>query len=366
MVSSSARWPWLWAAIVLAGCGSSPGGGGSQAASCTPAAPTSADGPATLSAWCQVSLQNGDVVLASGVLPYDLTTPLFSDTAVKRRTVWLPPGTSATYDASDVFSFPDGTVLTKSFGLRDDLRKSNPVIRWIETRVEWKLAGSWHALSYTWNAAGTEAVAAPGGSVRQLSFLDENGATQTAHYLVPSAQQCGLCHEEHGYVPLGPRARYLNKDFPYPGGAANQLLRWSSLGWLSGAPADPASAPRLPAASDPSSGTVEQRARAYLEANCAFCHNPAGAAGSTGLTLWASEMDQNALGFCKPPVAAGQGSGGLKYDVVPGDPDGSIIPYRMSSTVPAIAMPQIGRSVVDPAGVQLVREWIAGLAGSCP
>ncbi len=356
----------LLSAVILAGCGSSPGTGNPPPADCTPAAPTRAEAPGTLAEWCQVSLENGDVVLARGVLPYDLTTPLFSDTAVKRRTVWLPPGTSAVYDDSEVFSFPDGTVLTKSFGFRDDLRKANPVIRWIETRVEWKLAGTWHAISYAWNPPGTAAVPEPGGSVRQLSFIDLNGATQTAHYLVPSAGQCSLCHEERGYVPLGPRARYLNKDFAYAGGTANQLQRWASLGWLSGTPADPVTAPRLPVASDPTSGTVEERARAYLESNCAFCHNPAGAAGSTGLTLWASVSDLNALGVCKPPVAAGQGSGGLQYDVVPGDPDSSIIPYRMASTVPAIAMPQIGRSVVDPAGVQLVRDWIAGLSGTCP
>jgi len=354
--------------VALAACGGSNGNNNPPPppASCSPQAPTSATAPATLAEWCQVSLQNGDVVLKSGVVPFDVTTPLFSDTAVKRRTLWLPPGTSASYSADDVFSFPDGTVFTKSFGLRDDLRKPDPVIRWIETRVEWKVSGQWYALSYTWDTAGTQALAAPAGSVRFISFIDENGATETANYLVPNQAQCGQCHQQASYVPLGPRARYLNKSYAYPTGTENQLTHLTQLGWLTGAPADPANAPQLPAAADPTSGTVEQRARAYLEANCAFCHNPLGSARTTGLVLWASESEPFKYGVCKPPVAAGAGSGGLQYDLVPADPEHSIIPFRMSSTVPAIAMPQIGRSVVDHAGLQLVRDWISGLSGSCP
>jgi len=334
--------------------------------SCSPQAPTSAVAPPSLADWCQVSIQNGDVALKSGVLPYDLTTPLFSDNALKRRTMWLPPGTSASYASDDVFSFPDGTVFTKSFGFRDDLRKPNPVVTWIETRVEWKVAGQWYALSYTWNVGATEAVANPAGDVRNISFIDETGASVTAHYLVPSQSQCGQCHQQNTYVTLGTRARYLNKDYPYSTGTANQLTHLTAMGWLTGAPADPANAPRLPVASDPTSGTVGERARAYLDANCGFCHNPVGNARTTGLTLWASESDPFHYGVCKVPVAAGGGSGGLQYDVVPGQPDQSIIPYRMNSNVPAVAMPQIGRSVVDHAGLQLVRDWITGLSGTCP
>jgi hypothetical protein len=46
-------------------------------------------------------------------------------------------------------------------------------------------------------------------------------------------------------------------------------------------------------------------------------------------------------GVCPRPVAAGHGSGELRYDVVPGEPDQSIIVYRMRSTDPAIRMPQL-------------------------
>src|SRR5580700_1766512 len=71
--------------------------------------------PAKLSDWHVVSADGGFLTLNSGVVPYDLNTPLFSDYAHKLRTVWLPSGTSAKYDAKETFDFPVGTIITKTF-----------------------------------------------------------------------------------------------------------------------------------------------------------------------------------------------------------------------------------------------------------
>jgi uncharacterized repeat protein (TIGR03806 family) len=348
--------------LVLAACSSK----SNEGLDCTPRVPTDDTWPATLAEWCQVGLEQGHIAGASGVVPFDLTTPLFSDGAIKRRTVRLPPGAAANYEEAAVFDFPDGTVFTKSFGFRDDARDTSLPIRWIETRLEWKAAGAWNFMAYRWNDAQTEAVAEPGGEVVSFSYVDADGETQNAHYLVPSKQQCEQCHAQAGPVaPIGPKARFLNMDYAYPEGTQNQLSHWSQLGILSGAP-DPASAPKLPVASDPSAGTVDARARSYLEANCGFCHSPEGSARTTGLYLLASVSDPLQYGICRGPVAAGVGAGGRPYDVFPGQPDMSIIPYRMAATTPAVAMPQIGRSIVDKHGLQLVTEWITGLPGTCP
>ena len=348
------------ALLALAGCGKSSG-------TCTPLVPTDSTYPPSLADWCQVALTQGDVAPLSGdVVPYTLTTPLFSDGAIKRRTVRVPPGTAAVYDPTAPLGFPDGTVLTKSFGFRADARDTTLPIHWVETRVEWKAQGAWNFMAYRWNDAGTEATPEPGGEVLDFSYIDVDGVNQSAHYLVPSELQCQQCHAENGPVaPIGPKARWLNTDFAYADGTENQLARWTKLGILTGAPADPSSAPQLPAAADPDAGTVDQRARAYLEANCAFCHSPQGNARISGLYLAASVPESVQLGICKRPVAAGVGAGGRPYDVFPAQPDQSIIPYRMSSTTPAVAMPQIGRSIVDMHGVALVTEWITGLPGTC-
>ena len=132
---------------------------------------------------------------------------------------------------------------------------------------------------------------------------------------------------------------------------------------LTGAPAaDQAS--KLAVWDDPKSGSLDDRARAWLEINCAHCHSPEGPARNSGLDLLASQRIPTAFGIDKPPVAAGIGSGGLAYDIVPGQPDHSILVYRIASTHPGIMMPELGKRLVHEEGVALVREWIAAMPNS--
>jgi uncharacterized repeat protein (TIGR03806 family) len=179
--------------------------------------------------------------------------------------------------------------------------------------------------------------------------------------LIPNSNQCKECHQgAQPFSPIGTKARQLNKDFAYADGKENQLAHWTRQGILSGAPT-PEQAPRSPAFDDPSSGTVDARARAWLEINCAHCHNPLGGARNSGLDLTASQTEPARFGVFKSPVAAGSGSGGLSYDIVPGKPDESILLYRIASAQPKVMMPELGRRLVHAEAVALVREWIAGI-----
>jgi hypothetical protein len=117
----------------------------------------------------------------------------------------------------------------------------------------------------------------------------------------------------------------------------------------------------MPVWNDPNTGTLAERARAWLEMNCAHCHNPAGPAQQSGLDLRMAQADLTRGGLWKSPVAAGRGSGGRWYDIVPGKPDASILVYRIASTEPGVMMPELGRRLVDEEGLALVREWIASL-----
>ena len=307
-----------------------------------------------LASYCQVDLVDGAIVPKSGVLPYDLNTPLFSDFAVKKRTVWLPPGTTATPIEGETLDFPVGTVITKSFGFPDDARKPSPRVTWIETRVMVRTTRGWQMHPYTWDAAQKRATLDPAGGVRTLSFIDEQGATVAPQYLVPGANQCKKCHQRgDALVTLGPKPSNLKHG--------DQLERWVERGFLARVP----DAVKMPVWNDPATGNVEQRARAWLDVNCAHCHRADGSAKTTGLFLRTDERDPYKLGACKSPVAAGRATGGRTYDVVPGDPDASILLYRLQATEPAIAMPEIGRSVAHPASIDLIRQWITGLPGQC-
>ena len=113
------------------------------------------------------------------------------------------------------------------------------------------------------------------------------------------------------------------------------------------------------------SDPLPDRARAYLDINCGHCHNPTGAADTSGLHLDLATTDTRALGICKPPIAAGQGTGGRAYSVVPGDPGDSIIVFRMETNDPGARMPELGRSLAHSEGIELVSSWIAGLTGEC-
>ncbi|HYD92224.1 MAG TPA: c-type cytochrome domain-containing protein, partial [Flavobacterium sp.] len=140
--------------------------------------------------------------------------------------------------------------------------------------------------------------------------------------------------------------------------------QWAEFGYLTGLPSQNA-VPVMAAYEDAGSGTLEERARAWLDANCAHCHNPGGPANTSGLFLEYTETNSTALGFCKSPVAAGNGSGGHRYAIVPGHPEKSILTYRIKSNDPGVMMPELGRKIVHEEGVALVERWIASLDGGC-
>src|SRR5262249_16931613 len=132
-------------------------------------------------------------------------------------------------------------------------------------------------------------------------------------------------------------------------------------GYLRGSP-DPSVVPRVARWNDPSSGSLPERALAYLDNNCAHCHQPGGTAGYTGVDFRWGHFDAARLGVCKHPNSAGN-MGERRYDLVPGQPDDSILIYRLESTAPKIMMPQIGRAVVHAEGVALLRDWVTSLEG---
>jgi uncharacterized repeat protein (TIGR03806 family) len=303
---------------------------------------------------------------AQGVLPYDLNTPLFTDYAHKARFVWMPAGTSAQYNADETFEFPEGAVLIKNFYYPADFRKPEGERRVVETRLLVRAAEGWKAHTYVWNEEQTEANLEVAGEETVVNWVHYDGKPRKADYIVPNRNQCKGCHiYGKAQLPIGPKARNLNKTFAYADGTENQLVRWAKMGYLTGAPADPKLAPRLAVYDDPKTGTLDDRARAWLEINCAHCHNPKGPGGTSGLNLLASNRDETAFGFCKHPIAAGRGSGNLEVDIHPGKPEKSILLYRIASTDPGAMMPELGRTTVHEEGVALIREWIASLQGDC-
>ena len=292
-----------------------------------------------------------DQIPSDGVVLYTLNSPLFSDYASKLRFVKLPVGQSVSYNPDSVLQFPVGTAIVKTFYYPIDERNPKKGRRLMETRVLLHEAKGWVALPYIWNKEQTDAVLEVAGGSDQVSWIDGAGKKQSFEYQVPNMNQCKGCHERSGEMtPIGPSVRQLNDG--------HQLQNWSTTGLLKGLPKD--HIPALVNYSD-ASASLDDRVKAYLDINCAHCHNPTGPARSSGLYLTWDSKDRTAYGFFKAPVAAGRGSGNLSYDIVPGKPEQSILHYRMASRDPGVMMPELGRQLTHHEGVELVRSWIASL-----
>lgn len=315
--------------------------------------------PKLLSAWGLLE-KGAPLKAAKGVIAYELNTPLFSDYALKYRYLWLPEGQAARYSENDVFDFPVGTVIAKTFAFPDDTGHE----KLIETRVLVHAKAGWKALPYVWNAEQTDATLQVAADPIQVKYTNPEGRHFDFQYQIPNVNECMHCHEkDKNTVPIGLKARNINRDHDYPDGRANQLAYLVKAGFLTGAPA-PDKAPRVPVWNDPNTGTLESRARAYLDNNCAHCHQSGGVAGYTAFLLGYNETDPKSLGFCKLPNSAGY-TGNRPFDVVPGDPSASILLYRMQSLRPKEMMPEIGRGVTHDEGIALVRDWLASLKGGC-
>jgi uncharacterized repeat protein (TIGR03806 family) len=315
--------------------------------------------PHRLSSWRLFSSSSRGLHPNTRVLPYDLNTPLFSDYAAKYRFVWMPPGASATYNDDSTFEFPVGAILAKSFAFPVDGQPGREKL--IETRLLVHTPSAWVALPYIWNDSQSEAYLQLAPDPVPIKFTDASGKVHDFTYQIPNVNECKQCHDRNNaLLPIGPKARNLNKDFSYRDGTANQLAKWTQVGYLKGAPALE-SAPHAPVWNNPSSAPLAQRALTYLDNNCAHCHQPGGTAGYTGVDFRLNHFDPLHAGFCKHPNSAGN-MDGRQYDVVPGAPDNSILIYRVASVAPKVMMPQIGRATVHAEGLSLLRDWVESLS----
>ena len=209
---------------------------------------------------------------ARGVLPYELSSELFTDYAHKQRLLWIPEGSSITVPEGETAEFPEGTVLAKTFYYPLDLRDSGASSRIIETRLLVRTAGVWNVATYLWNAEQTDATLLLMGTTTTVSWLDEAGQSRSTDYVVPHEGECVTCHQLDGAsAHIGPTLQNLNRRVMREGTEVNQLVYLQTEGVLENV--DEASIPTLVDYRDVER-PLGDRARAYLDINCAHCHGP--------------------------------------------------------------------------------------------
>lgn len=321
---------------------------------------------------------------AAGVLPFSINAPQWCDRATGERFIAVP-GTlpiSVHRDARPVpgsmftrkVDYPAGTVLMKTLSL--EMTEGHPETKQrVETQLLHFDGRDWRGYSYRWNDEQTDAdlVDAEGQS-RQLTINDPEapGGHRQQTWNYSSRTDCLRCHTPWAEFALAFTTPQLNRDHDYAGVIDNQIRAFRHIGlWQDDespskppavgekptGPKPPDELPRYPNPFD-RNADLAGRGRAYLHVHCAPCHRANG-----GGSAYVHLSDDVPIAEGKVlAVRPSQGTFGVPHAQIaaPGDPYRSMIYLRMAK-LGAGHMPHIGSSVIDPAGLELIHEWIQRL-----
>ena len=275
---------------------------------------------------------------AGDVQLYEINSTLFTDYAAKQRLVKLPEGTSMTYNNNDLLPlFPDNTIIAKTFYYNIDDRDPSLGQQIIETRILLKITGEWQVGNYIWNAAQTDASYTENGSDVAITYIDLNGDTNSIDYVIPSATDCTICHNNNGNSrPIGIKLRNMNFVPSYIG--QNQIDYFKDIGILNGLFSS-GDISLLPDWTDDTNYDIFERGRAYIDINCAHCHQPGGEVTNFDLDFRYETL------FDDSGIYANRGE----------------IEERIQSTTPTYRMPQLGRSIVHAEAVTMLLEYLQAI-----
>ena len=327
-----------------------PGGGGG------------AEPPALLSQTGAFS-DTQNLIPSAAMIPYAPVAPFWSDGAEKKRWLVIPNDGIADSDDEQIsfspdanWEFPIGTVLVKHFDMPVDARDPQLTTR-IETRFLVRGSdGDFFGFAYRWRDDQSDAELVHSSDTFPISQVNAAGDESQLQWTIPSRSECLQCHTFTSGGVLGVRTHQLNATFHYPltDRSDNQLRVLAHLGFLSPAP-DEDDLAILPKAVNPhdESQPLADRARSYIDTNCASCHRPRGVYANFDARFTTPLDDMELI---NGHLVIGHGIDGEGV-VRPGDPDRSIFLHRLTSLGPD-KMPPIGKARIDERGIRLIREWI--------
>ena len=304
----------------------------------------------------------------ASLIPYAPNVQLFSDNAQKVRYFSIPntgspytPSEQIAYAPTNTWSFPSGTVFVKTFELQTNTSDPNSLLR-LETRLLVRdTNGAVYGVTYKWRSDYSDADLLSTSQTQAVPIQTTNGLYTNLWYY-PSPSDCLQCHTAVANYVLGVNARQLNGTITYSNGVTdNQLRALNRTGLLYPAinEAQITNIEQLSALTNLSASYV-QRARSYLDANCAQCHQP----GGTGITFDARYdtplTNQNII---NTPAQFTLGYDNMDI-VTPDDVWRSSIYDRMNVVNPTIQMPPLARNLIDTNAVQVMADWINSLPGT--
>jgi uncharacterized repeat protein (TIGR03806 family) len=289
-------------------------------------------------------------VPVAGVIPFTVNSPLWSDGAEKHRFMVIPDGGKIRVGSDGDFDFPIGTMLLKTFALAGKMLETRFMVHHDD--------GEWVGYTYVWDESGSNSATLQGEDSARRFIGD-------LQWIFPGRAACLSCHTKAAGRSLGPEVGQLNGDFTYPGNRrANQLRTLEHLGLFEKPIGDVSKLAVMPTPGLAATGTLEQRARAYLHSNCSHCHRPEGLVGLGDLPTfdlrYTVPLLQTGI-FNREPIRGALGIPGARI-LRPGSSAQSVIAFRMGTTVPNWRMPAIGSYELDPLGIKVVNAWIDAFA----
>lgn len=282
---------------------------------------------------------------APGLIEYDVTTPLWSDGAAKKRWIALPGNEKIQFRANEPWSFPVGTAIVKHF----EIEQPGAPARRLETRVMLRQRDQWIGFTYRWNAAGTEATILFEGLREDIALA--SGGSQT--WIYPSPSDCLRCHSAPAGRALGVRTQQLNGPFDYAAVTDNQLHAWNCIGLFDSDIGDPNGFSSYAALED-ATASIATRTRSYLASNCATCHQPGAGTSTINFRTDVLIGDMNVVSV--PPIRSDLGLP-APFLVDPGDHDNSIVSLRAESLDESLRMAR-GTLQPDSMAASVLAEWI--------
>lgn len=302
-------------------------------------------------------------IVAPGIIPYAVNSPLWSDGTHKTRFLALPGTAQIEFLRDGPWTFPPNAVLVKNFYV--EFVKGDASSRQIiETRLMIKEGQQeqWRGFSYRWNEEGTEAFRLRESDELTLFIVDGDapqGYTEQ-RYFYPGPQDCTFCHRQAAGRVLGLRTGQLNGEFTYGEMTDNQLRSLNHIGVFSRDIGEEyADFPRWPNPLDERED-IEARARAYLAANCSHCHRPDGVDRADFDVRFEVPTSQSRTVDISPSLGRLEAEPERARIILPGNPGASTL-YLRTQSFSSFRMPPLATSVLDEAGTDVLRRWIDGM-----
>ncbi len=326
--------------------------------------------------------------VAPGMIPFEINVPMWADGTSSQRWLALPDSSSIKWHREQVpipgtifnrhLEFPTNAVLAKTISIETEQGQAASR-RNIETQLLHFDGRRWRGYAYRWNDEQTDAdlVSAEGDQTTiAITVKSAPGNRRELTWTFQGRAACARCHNNWAMHTLAFNIPQLNCDVGQvsnlPGERSVDRAGWkpaprsgNQLAWLAGlgviVPSkDELDPTKLPSLVNPHDAAqpLDARARSYLQANCAHCHQMGGT-GTADIELRFDKPVELTKTLDRRPM---QGTFQIEKAqiIAPGDPFRSVLFYRVANEGKG-HMPIIGSETVDDAGVKLLADWIRSL-----